>query len=399
MVSCCLILTMKFVQQLNFLEHHLSFRSVMHAPSKVFVDVDKYLCRLLTWGWFAKELHLVVHLCTFFFPFWVWHFVDTLKLTKSRHMSKFDHVIIIDFDSIDVCDVKYLPPSFDNVRLFVLHHVAMGFPNAFGQFMNGMDKMCDIHPWYTTKTTNIQNNFGLSFKCSSYIGQLQCKVETKYHIIHSWWLSSGVATKQGILWSLLMVGVPLHAMGRSHDYWKDIALYFALFFNSECVCVCVWCIVICVMIAWYNYGRTWRMPTCSLLKIMHDKWLQQSGNKTTCMYEAIAGSVICAFMHIANYMMCLKGGSTSKRCDTIPLRLKVTTKNKDPKLLADAMKFYQGQKILTLWIVSWRGPSSLGTPNKNLPCLGELIVTHIDQTNWIVSFISLTHENLSTHKE
>ena len=166
-----------------------------------------------------------------------------------------------------------------------------------------------------------------------------------------------------------------------------------------CVCVCVWCIVICVMIAWYNYGRTWRMPTCSLLKIMHDKWLQQSGNKMTCMYEAIAGSVICAFMHIANYMMCLKGGSTSKRCDTIPLRLKVTTKNKDPKLLADAMKFYQGQKILTLWIVSWRGPSSLGTPNKNLPCLGELIVTHIDQTNWIVSFISLTHENLSTHKE
>ena len=60
-------------------------------------------------------------------------------------MSKFD-LIIIDFDSIDVCEVNHLPPSFDNDILFLLSHVAMGFSSAFGCIMNGMNKMCDKHP-------------------------------------------------------------------------------------------------------------------------------------------------------------------------------------------------------------------------------------------------------------
>ena len=40
--------------------------------------------------------------------------------------------------------------------------------------MDGMDKMCNGHPWCTTKTTNIQNNFGLSFRHSTCGGHLQC---------------------------------------------------------------------------------------------------------------------------------------------------------------------------------------------------------------------------------
>lgn len=34
----------------------------------------------------------------------------------------------------------------------------------YGRSMDGMDKMCDDHPWCTTKITNIENNFGLSFR-------------------------------------------------------------------------------------------------------------------------------------------------------------------------------------------------------------------------------------------
>ena len=40
--------------------------------------------------------------------------------------------------------------------------------------MDGMDKMCDGHPWCTTKITNIQNDFGLSFLRSTREGHLQC---------------------------------------------------------------------------------------------------------------------------------------------------------------------------------------------------------------------------------
>jgi hypothetical protein len=45
---------------------------------------------------------------------------------------------------------------------------------SYGRSMDGMDKMCDGHPWCTTKTTNIQNDFGLSFWRSTCVGYLQC---------------------------------------------------------------------------------------------------------------------------------------------------------------------------------------------------------------------------------
>ena len=45
--------------------------------------------------------------------------IDALKFTKSMKRSKSDFVFI-DFDNIDVRDVKYLPFSFDGDVLFVL---------------------------------------------------------------------------------------------------------------------------------------------------------------------------------------------------------------------------------------------------------------------------------------
>ena len=59
----------------------------------------------------------------------------------------------IDFDNIDVHDVKYLSPSFDGDVLFVLPPLSMGVPSAmpYGCAMDGMDKMCDDHLWCTTK--------------------------------------------------------------------------------------------------------------------------------------------------------------------------------------------------------------------------------------------------------
>ena len=88
--------------------------------------------------------------------------IDALKFTKSRKRSKSD-LTTIDFENIMVRDVKYLPSSFDGDILFVLPLVPLGVPSAYGRSMDGMDKMCDGHPWCTTKTTNIQNDFGLSF--------------------------------------------------------------------------------------------------------------------------------------------------------------------------------------------------------------------------------------------
>ena len=87
--------------------------------------------------------------------------VDALKFTKSRKMSKLD-LAFIDFNNIDVRDVKYLPSFFYCDVIFVLPLVALGVPNTYGHSTDSMDKMCNGRPWCTTKTTNIQNDFGLS---------------------------------------------------------------------------------------------------------------------------------------------------------------------------------------------------------------------------------------------
>jgi PHP family Zn ribbon phosphoesterase len=54
------------------------------------------------------------------------------------------------------------------------------------------------------------------------------------------------------------------------------------------------------------------MPTCNLTGTMHNKWLQQFGNKMTCLYEATLDDLIHAFMHITNYISWLRGGSITK---------------------------------------------------------------------------------------
>ena len=49
--------------------------------------------------------------------------------------------------------------------------------------MDGMDNMCDGHPWCDTKTTNIQNDFGLSFRRSTCASHLRCQ-NNHYNYMH-----------------------------------------------------------------------------------------------------------------------------------------------------------------------------------------------------------------------
>ena len=57
------------------------------------------------------------------------------------------------------------------------------------------------------------------------------------------------------------------------------------------------------------------MPSCNLAETVHNRWLQQSGNQMTCLYEAIVDDLIRAFMQTTNYRMYLKGGMSRKGLD------------------------------------------------------------------------------------
>ena len=66
----------------------------------------------------------------------------------------------------------------------------------------------------------------------------------------------------------------------------------------------------------------------------------------TCLYEVTMDGLIRAFMQIANYRSWLRGGYAGKGPESVSLKLKVVAMCGDPKLLAEAMKSYQGAEDL-----------------------------------------------------
>ena len=126
------------------------FKSVHSTPSQLPIDVAKSPCGLM-------YKTVVPHISHFQRPplhpspsFIGLTMVHALKLTKSRKKSKSD-LVSIDFDYINVRDVKYLPSSFNGDVLFLLPPVSLKVPSMYGHSMDGIDKMCDDHPWCTTK--------------------------------------------------------------------------------------------------------------------------------------------------------------------------------------------------------------------------------------------------------
>ena len=101
------------------------------------------------------------------------HVLEALKITKCRRRSKSD-LTNIDFDNIAIEDVKYMPYFFNGDVIFILPPVKTEIPDAYDKVMDGMDMIYDGHAWCKFKTTNIQNDFSLTFRRSSCVGHLQC---------------------------------------------------------------------------------------------------------------------------------------------------------------------------------------------------------------------------------
>jgi hypothetical protein len=97
--------------------------------------------------------------------------VDSLKRIRAskgvRNVFK-----TLDFDSLDIQRVKFLPPTFNGNVLFELPPVDTSGPF---HMMHGMDKHHDGHAWTKTVTSNIKSNMSLTFRTSTCIGHLCCE--------------------------------------------------------------------------------------------------------------------------------------------------------------------------------------------------------------------------------
>ena len=80
----------------------------------------------------------------------------------------------IDYSVIRHERVEYLPAEFDGAVIFELPPAGHTAARSQAKSMQGMDKRYDGHVWTKTITTNITNDFGLSFRYSGCVGHLRC---------------------------------------------------------------------------------------------------------------------------------------------------------------------------------------------------------------------------------
>jgi hypothetical protein len=73
----------------------------------------------------------------------------------------------IDYTLIRHERVEYLPAVFDGAVIFELPPAGHTAVRSQAKSMQGMDKRYDGHVWTKTITTNITNDFGLSFRSSA----------------------------------------------------------------------------------------------------------------------------------------------------------------------------------------------------------------------------------------
>jgi hypothetical protein len=76
------------------------------------------------------------------------------------------------------------------------------------------------------------------------------------------------------------------------------------------------------------------MPSCNLSETVHNKWLQQSGNRSKDLFTATYNNKILAVMQMTNYKAYLKGKSFGTGPSKQELKLKATRHSGDLKKIA-----------------------------------------------------------------
>lgn len=88
------------------------------------------------------------------------------------------------------------------------------------------------------------------------------------------------------------------------------------------------------------------MPSCNLAESIHNRWLQQSGNRGNDLYVATVDDFVRAFMQVVKYYQFLKGDHGGKGPGKEELRLRVAQRSAqrsgNPKVLNEAISRMPG---------------------------------------------------------
>ena len=80
----------------------------------------------------------------------------------------------MDYDSVPHKTVDFFPSIYDSDIIFELQPLTVGANSSKAKNLQSIDKKYDGHCWCLTKTSNISNDMGLTFRRSSCTGHLRC---------------------------------------------------------------------------------------------------------------------------------------------------------------------------------------------------------------------------------
>ena len=81
-----------------------------------------------------------------------------------------------------------------------------------------------------------------------------------------------------------------------------------------------------------------KMPSCNLSETVHNKWLQQSGNRGSDLYVATVDDFVRAFMQCTNYYAYLKGERSGTGLGKEELRLCAAQRSGDSKRIVAVLE-------------------------------------------------------------
>jgi hypothetical protein len=108
------------------------------------------------------------------------------------------------------------------------------------------------------------------------------------------------------------------------------------------------------------------MPSCNLLETAHNKWLQQSGNRSNDLFAATCDDKIQAVMQMTNYRAYLKGKASGTGPLKQEIKLKAARRSGDPKKIEEALGQLPGVEVATTRIPHLEGEEFFGSTKRKL---------------------------------
>jgi hypothetical protein len=108
------------------------------------------------------------------------------------------------------------------------------------------------------------------------------------------------------------------------------------------------------------------MPSCNLSETVHNKRLEQSGNRGNDLFVATYNDKIRAVIQMTNYKAYLKDKSSRTCPSKQELKLRVARRRGDPKKIAEALSQLPMVEVATTRIPHLEGEEIFGSTKRKL---------------------------------